>query len=293
MKATVGELELEYDTFGQERDPALLLIMGLATQMTAWPEPFCEALASHGFHVIRFDNRDIGLSTYLDHLPLPSNLDFVTRRVRPAYTLDDMAADAVGLLDALGIGKAHVVGASMGGMIAQLVAINHPDRVLSLTSIMSNLGGRDAVAPSLRVVGRLLLPPPKDRAGRIRRQVQTQRLLAGGNPVDEARLEQLAVMSIDRSYHPAGMRRQLAAAAAAPSRRDRLAKLRLPALVIHGADDPLVPAENGRRTAAAIPGARLLEVEGMGHNMPPKKWPELADAIAETARQAEAAQTLS
>jgi pimeloyl-ACP methyl ester carboxylesterase len=293
MKARVGDLELEYDTFGKPGDPALLLIMGLGTQMIAWPEAFCEALAAKGFRVIRYDNRDIGLSTHLDQLPQPSNLDLVLRRVRPAYTLDDMAADAAGLLDALGINRAHIVGASMGGMIAQLVAINHPDRVLSLTSIMSAVGGRDTVAPSLRVLGRLLLPTPKTREGRIRRQVDTARLLAGGNPVDEERLREFATVSIDRSYHPTGMRRQLAASAAAPSRRAALARLRVPALVVHGLDDPLVPRENGRRTAAAIPGARLLEIAGMGHNLPPQTWPELTGAIAEVAQQAEALQTLS
>jgi pimeloyl-ACP methyl ester carboxylesterase len=293
MKARVGELELEYETFGEASNPALLLIMGLGTQLIAWPEPLCEALAGKGFRVIRYDNRDIGLSTYLDHLPQPRNLDFVTRRVRPAYTLDDMAADAVGLLDALGIGRAHIVGASMGGMIAQLVAINHPDRVLSLTSIMSAVGGKDTAAPSLRVLGRLLLPPPKTRAGRIQRQVDNGRLLAGGHPIDEERLREFAAFSIDRSYHPAGMRRQLAASSAAPSRREALARLRVPALVIHGVDDPLVPLENGRRTAAAIPGARLLEVQGMGHNLPPRNWPQIVDAITEVAQQAESLQTLS
>lgn len=293
MKARVGELELEYDTFGRQGDPAVLLIMGLGTQMIAWPEPFCEALASKGFHVIRFDNRDIGHSTHLDHLPLPGNLDFVLRRVKPAYTLDDMAADAVGLLTALGIERAHIVGASMGGMIAQLVAINHRERVLSMTSIMSAVGGKDHVAPSLKVLGRLLLPPPKTRAARIQRQVDTARLLAGGNPVDEDRLGEFAAVSIDRSYHPAGMRRQLAASAAAPSRRARLGRLQVPALVIHGLDDPLVPPENGRRTAAAIPGARLREIPGMGHNLPPQKWPDVINAIVEVAEQAEARQTLS
>lgn len=293
MRARVGELELEYDAFGKPSDPAMLLIMGLGTQMIAWPEPFCQALAGKGFHVIRYDNRDIGLSTYLDHLPQPRNLDFVTRRVRPAYTLDDMAADAAGLLDALGIARAHIVGASMGGMIAQLVAINHPERVLSLASIMSAVGGRETVAPSLRVLGRLLLPTPKTREGRIRRQLDTARLLAGGHPIDEERAREFAAAGIDRAYHPAGMRRQLAASATAPSRRAELARLRVPALVIHGVDDPLVPLENGRRTAAAIPGARLLEVEGMGHNLPPSKWPEIVQAIAATAQQAEALQTLS
>src|SRR5579872_4211345 len=274
MKARVRELELEYDTFGRSGDPAVLLIMGLGTQMIAWPAPFCQALADNGFHVVRFDNRDIGLSTHLDHLPQPRNIDFIARRVRPAYTLDDMAADAVGLLDVLEIRKAHIVGASMGGMIAQLVVINHQDRVLSLTSIMSAIGGRDHVAPSLKVLGRLLLPAPKTREGRIERHVDTARLLAGGNPVDEARLREFATLSVDRSYHPAGMRRQLAASAAAPSRREALGRLQVPALVIHGMNDPLIPPENGRRTAAAIPGSRLVEISGMGHNLPPQKWPQ-------------------
>jgi pimeloyl-ACP methyl ester carboxylesterase len=293
VRARSGELELEYDTFGRSGDAPLLLIMGLGTQMIAWPPAFCELLVERGFYVIRFDNRDIGLSTYFDQVPPPSTLDIVLRRLHPAYTLDDMAADAAGLLDHLGIARAHVAGASMGGMIAQLMALNFPGRVLSLTSIMSNVGGRDSTWPRLRAVWRLLLPPARDRDSRIRRQVETARVLAGGNPIDEQAALVAAAAAVSRSYHPAGRSRQLAAASAAPSRRRRLAELRVPSLVVHGADDPLVPLENGRRTAAAIPGARLLVIERMGHNLPAHAWEPIADAIAAVAGRSESLQTLS
>jgi len=283
MKAKVGDLELQYDTFGDRASKPLLLIMGLGAQMTTWPEGLCEELAARGFFVARFDNRDIGLSTYLDELGPP---DFAA----PAYTLDDMAADAVGVLDHLGVEKAHVVGASMGGMIAQLVAINHADRVLSLTSIMSNVGGGDSVQPADGSLGAIFAPPPPDREGRIESSVVLRRILAGGNPIDEARERELAAAQIDRAWHPEGTMRQAAAIVSAGSRRDALGRLQVPALVIHGQDDPLVPPENGRRTAGAIPGARLLEFEGMGHNLPPQTWPRIADAIADLAARTEAPQ---
>ena len=284
MKAKVGDLELEYDTFGDRNARPLLLIMGLGAQMTTWPVGLCEELAARDFFVARFDNRDVGLSTYLDELG-PANFAV------PAYTLDDMAADAVGVLDHLAIDKAHIVGASMGGMIAQLVAINHPERVLSLTSIMSNVGGDDNAQPADEAITAIFAPPPPDREGRIESSLTIRRILAGGNPIDEDRERELAAAQIDRAWHPEGTMRQAAAILSARSRREALGRLRVPALVIHGQDDPLVPLENGRRTAGAIPGARLLEFEGMGHNLPPRTWPLIADAVAELARAAEAGVT--
>jgi pimeloyl-ACP methyl ester carboxylesterase len=276
-------MELEYDTFGDPAAVPLLLVMGWATQMIAWDEEFCETLAGRGFHVIRFDNRDIGLSTKLDHLGLPDLGDLVARERQPPYTLADMAADAAGLLDALGVRAAHVVGISMGGYIAQLLAIRHTDRVLSLTSIMSGLGGVDDVPASPEVTAALLSPPPEDREGLIEYGVMTSRLIGSPDYFDEARARIVRTRAVDRSVHAAGVLRQLGAIIAAPSRRESLGRLRIPALVIHGDADPLVPIENGRRTAAAIPGSRLVVLPGMGHELPPQLWPQIIDAIAENA----------
>jgi pimeloyl-ACP methyl ester carboxylesterase len=276
-------MELEYDTFGDRAAPPLLLVMGWATQMIAWDEEFCETLAGRGFHVIRFDNRDIGLSTKLDHLGLPDLGALVARERQPPYTLDDMASDAAGLLDALGVRAAHVVGASMGGYIAQLLAIRHSDRVLSLTSIMSGLGGADDVQATPEVTAALMSTPPADREGLIEYGVMTSRLV--GSPVyfDEARARRARTRAVDRSVYPPGVLRQLGAIITAPSRREALGSLRIPALVIHGEADPLVPLENGRRTAAAIPGSKLVILPQMGHDLPPQLWPQIIDSITENA----------
>ena len=282
-RAKSNGIELEYDTFGEPGSPAVLLVMGWATQMIAWSEEFCETLAARGLHVIRFDNRDVGLSTKLDQHPGPGLASLVLRRGKPPYSLDDMAADAVGLLDALGIRQAHVVGASMGGFIAQLIAINHPERTLSLTSIMSGLGGKDAVQPSLSVTARLLKPPPSERDALIEWGVRTARLIGSPAYFDEDRVRAFRARSIDRAVSLAGVRRQFAAISSAPSRKSALGRLRVPALVIHGDADRLVPVENGRRTAAAIPGAKLMILPGMGHDLPPQLWPEVIDAIADLA----------
>ena len=205
----------------------------------------------------------------------------------PAYQLDVLADDAVGLLDALGIRAAHIVGASMGGFIAQLVAINHPDRALSLTSIMSGPGGRDAIAPEPEGAAMLMTVPPPTREARIEQGVLIRRVLSGaGNPFDEDDERKKVERAYDRSYYPVGTGRQLVAILAADGRQERLAKVNVPTLVVHGLDDVLVPAENGRLVARAVPGARLLEFETMGHNMPERFWPPVLDAIAENARQA-------
>src|SRR5437588_2199942 len=202
-------IEIEYDALGDPANPPMLLIMGLGAQLITWDDGFCEALANRHFHVIRYDNRDAGLSTKMDDRGPSDVAAAYGGEAKPAYSLDDLADDAAGLLDALRIDKAHVVGASMGGMIAQLVAINHPERVLSLTSIMSAVGGADMVSPPVRSLWPLLLPLPKQREARIRRQVRVQRMLAGGNPIQEDAVLAFATAAVDRAYRPEGMRRQL------------------------------------------------------------------------------------
>jgi pimeloyl-ACP methyl ester carboxylesterase len=289
-RCSVGEIELCFEQFGREEDPAVLLVMGLGTQMIAWTEPFCELLAARGLRVIRFDNRDSGRSTILRHLPPPTVRQLVTRDVAPGYTLGDMAGDAAGLLDALGIEAAHVVGASMGGMIAQTVAIEHPERVLSLTSIMSTTGARDVGQPALRLYPVLLRRAPRERDAYIEFFLGFTRAIGSpAFPRDEAELRALAARVHARGIHPAGTGRQLAAIIAAPDRTPALRGLDVPALVVHGLADRLVRATGGRATAAAIPGARLLEIRGMGHDLPRGIWPQVTEGIAELAGQADGA----
>ena len=269
-RATANGIEIEYETFGDPHASPLLLIGGLGTQTISWDEEFCELLAGRGFCVIRFDNRDAGLSTWPDD----------------QYELDDMAADAVGLLDALGIPAAHVVGASMGGFIAQLVALNHPDHVLSLTSIMSGPSGEDQVQPAAEANAVLLAPAPQTRAERIALGLHAKQVLLGpDDPFDAAYERERIERAVDRAYHPAGFMRQLQAIVAATSRLERLRSLRVPTLVIHGDADILVPVDNGRRVAAAVPGSRLLEIRGMGHDVPKRVWLQVVDAIAALARE--------
>ena len=264
-RAASNGIELEYELFLVSLDAApLLLVGGLGTQLISWDEEFCELLANRGYEVIRFDNRDAGLSTWMDH----------------DYTLNDMAADAVGLLDALNIPAAHIVGASMGGFIAQLVALNHPGRVLSLTSMISGPNGADQVQPTPEAQALLLEPAPPTRAERIELGLRGKRQLLGpADPFDEAYERAKVQRAVDRAYHPAGFARQLRAIVAAPSRIERLRSLRTPTLVVHGDADILVPVDNGRKVAAAIPGARYLEIAGMGHDVPRHVWPEVVDAI--------------
>ena len=264
-RATANGIELEYDTFGRRDAAPLLLIGGLGTQLISWDEAFCDLLAGRGFFVIRFDNRDAGLSTWPED----------------EYTLDDMADDAVGLLDALGIRAAHLVGASMGGFIAQLVALNHPDRVLTLTSMISGPSGEDQAQPTPEGLALLFAPVPPTYEERVELALMfKQKLLGPDDPYDEPYERARAVRTIGRAYHPAGIARQLRAILAAPSRIERLRSLHVPALVVHGDSDILVPVDNGRRVAAAIPGARLLEIRGMGHDIPKRVWHQVVDAIA-------------
>ena len=279
-------IEIEYETFGDPQSVPLLLIGGLGSQLLSWDEPFCEQLRDRGIYVIRYDNRDAGLSTKMEAAGEPDVMAAFGGNAKPAYHLDDLAADAAGVLSALGIGAAHVVGVSMGGFIAQLVAINHPDRVLSLTSIMSGPGGDDGMPPEPEGADVLMRIPPPTREGRIEHGLWIRRSLKGsGDPFDEAIETRQVERAYDRSYYPVGTARQLVAILAAQGRIEKLSRIKVPTLVIHGTEDVLVPVENGRRVAKAIPGARLLEFEHMGHNLPERVWPQVFDAIEELTRQ--------
>ncbi len=288
LTATVGELELCYETFGAAGAPPLLLIMGLSSQMLLWDDAFCEQLAAAGFQVIRFDNRDVGRSTGLRGSKVPSRWQLLTRNAGgAAYSLDDMAADAVGLLDALGIDAAHVVGASMGGMIAQLMAIRHGDRVLSLVSIMSTTGNRSVGRPRPRVGMWLMRKAKRDREGYIADHLATYRMIgAAAFDFEEEHKRERAGRLFDRGVYPAGSSRQLAAIVTAPDRTSMLAQVTVPTTVIHGDADPLVDVSGGRATAEAIPGAELVILEGMGHDLPRELWPEIIAAIAANAGRA-------
>jgi pimeloyl-ACP methyl ester carboxylesterase len=289
--ARVGELDICFETFGDAEDPALLLIMGLGTQMVAWHDDFCAELASRGFFVIRHDNRDIGRSTHLSHVKPPSLLQLVKRDRRSApYTLADMAGDSIGVLDHLGIEKAHIVGASMGGMIAQTIAIRYPERALSLVSIFSNTGGFLNGQPALTMYALLLRPAPREREPFINHAVAMFEKIGGrGYEPGVEDLTAIATRSFDRGGDPAGPDRQLGAIVADRDRTPQLRRLNLPATVVHGTDDKLVRPSGGRATARAIPGARLVEIEGMGHGLPRGAWPIILDAIEDTARRAEPA----
>ncbi|SDJ60299.1 Pimeloyl-ACP methyl ester carboxylesterase [Nonomuraea maritima] len=266
-------IDITYESFGSPEGRPLLLIMGLGAQMIQWDEEFCGLLAEQGHHVVRFDNRDAGLSTHFHDAGVPG-------RGGPApYLLEDMADDAAGLMDALGWTAAHVVGASMGGMIAQAFAIRHPDRVLSLTSIMSTPG--PAVAPpSQAAMAALMSPPPADRAAAMEQSVRTWSVIGSpGYELDAELIKERAGRAYDRCFDPAGTARQLAAINGSPDRREKLAGLHVPALVLHGEADPLVPPAGGQATAEAIPGARLVTYPGMGHDLPRALWPDFVAEI--------------
>ena len=288
--AKVGDIEICFETFGSPDDPAMLLVMGLGTQMVGWPEGFCRLLAGRGFHVIRYDNRDIGRSTHLRALPPPTVKQLLLRdRSAAKYTLADMAADGIGVLDHLGIERAHVVGVSMGGMIAQTMAARHPGRVLSLASIMSNTGHRWKGTPGLRIYPIFLRRPAANREGAIESFVSVFRVIGSpGFPFDEAETRKAAELSYDRGYNPAGTGRQLAAIIAAGDRTPELRGIRAPTVVIHGTRDRMVRPSGGRATAAAIPGAQLVTIEGMGHDLPRGAWDLMVDAIVANAQRADA-----
>jgi pimeloyl-ACP methyl ester carboxylesterase len=283
-------IQLEYDEHGKAEDPPILLIMGLSAQMTAWDDEFVTDLAGRGFRVIRFDNRDIGLSTWFDDAGTPDlGAAMLSGKMPdPVYNMADMAADAAGLLDSLGIDRAHIVGASMGGMIAQTFAIAYPARTWSLTSIFSTTGNSEVGQPRGEVVSALFLAPrPESRDAVIEAGVLGSRLLGSpGFPVEEARIRERTAAAYDRAWHPDGVLRQTLAVIGQPDRTDDLKRLDVPTLVVHGDADPLVDPSGGRATAEAVPGAELWVVPGMGHDIPPSLFGELADRIAANCRKA-------
>jgi pimeloyl-ACP methyl ester carboxylesterase len=290
-----ARLDIAYERFGDPDLPPVLLLMGLGTQMLGWPDGFCESLAGHGTHVIRSDNRDIGLSTHLTDAPAPDLAAIFRGDTSSAsYTLSDMAGDTVGLLDSLGLDGAHLVGASMGGMIAQTVAIEHPRRVRSLTSIMSTTGDPSVGQSTREAMAALLSPPATTRDEAIDRTVSILRVIGSpGFELDEADVRWRTGVAYDRGHDPAGVARQLAGIAASGDRTSALRSVSVPTLVLHGADDPLVNVSGGRATARAIPGAEFVEFAGMGHHLPPELWGEIARHIGEHVGRAEAGLTIT
>jgi pimeloyl-ACP methyl ester carboxylesterase len=287
--ADANGLELAYEELGDPTGEPLVLIMGLATQMIHWDEDFCALLGERGYRVIRFDNRDIGHSTKLDAAGVPPTAAMTLGYGRPAYRLADMAQDTVGLLDHLGIESAHVVGASMGGMIAQQMAIDHPARTRSLCSIMSTTGNRRYRFPRWRAFALLLAKPPSSRDAYIDQAVRTFKVIGSpAYPMHEERFRELVGRAYDRCFHPPGSARQLHAINCSGNRTARLRGLDVPALVLHGTADPLVRPVGGRETARAIPGARLRMIEGMGHDLPPELHELLASEIDANARRVRA-----
>ncbi|QHW34865.1 alpha/beta hydrolase [Paenibacillus rhizovicinus] len=290
----VNGIDLAYDSFGNENDEAIILIAGLGTQMIRWTDPFCRLLAARGFRVIRFDNRDAGCSAHFDHYQA---LDFGAlaaalmsgQRPDVPYTLDDMASDAIGLLDALSIDRAHFVGRSMGGMIAQLASSTYPERVRSLTSIMSSSGNPALPQTSPDVMATMTTPAPnpfEDEAGFLAHSLNFAKRIAGtGYPFDEDAYRALILEEVRRAYDPGSVGRQIAAIAVSGDRRPRLATIQAPALVIHGMDDPLFVPACGEDTASAIPGAELMLIDGVGHDLPSQLYGQVADGIERTARR--------
>lgn len=291
-------IKLEYDDFGDPAAPPILLVMGLGAQMTLWPMELVDALVEHGFRVIRYDNRDIGLSHKFEGAKPPGIVRLMLSarfglKPRVPYTLADMADDGIGLLDALGIDRAHVVGASMGGMIAQHMAFSHPDRVISLTSVMSTTGNRK-LPPAKREAISVLTkrPASMDEETLVAHGVKVAHAI--GSPAYRPDIEALRERSralIQRSFYPAGFPRQLAAIIADGDRRERLRSVKAPTLVIHGEADPLVPLPGGEDTARHISGATLKTVPGMGHDLPTELVDEIADAIARHAKAAQEAES--
>jgi pimeloyl-ACP methyl ester carboxylesterase len=287
-QVTSNGITIEYESLGENAAPVVLLVMGLGMQLIAWADPFCERLVQRGFRVVRFDNRDCGLSQKMDHLGFPNLPRAAIRsrlglRVRSPYTLEDMAQDTVGLLDALGIRAAHVVGASLGGMISQVVAANSPDRVLSLTSIMSTTGARHLPQASAQVRQQLLSRPsdPTNVEALVSHLERTFRMIGSpGYPTPPDELRARIRRAVERGYYPAGVVRQLVAVMAHGDRSPQLSKVRCPTLVIHGKDDPLVPCAGAIDTALRIRDATLVLLDGYGHDFPAQLHQRLADYIA-------------
>lgn len=294
MRTPSNGIEIEYETFGNPEDPPLLLVMGLGAQLLAWDVELCESLVDRGFFVIRYDNRDVGLSTKIEVDPPVDVMAEVLKGLggeapHAPYLLTDMAADGMGLLDALGIDRAHIVGASMGGMIVQTMAIEHPDRVLSMTSIMSTTGDPDVGQPHPDVIPVLLERAPDDREGYVAAQVEGSRVISSPEHFDPERAAALAAASFDRCFYPDGVGHQLLAILASGSRSDALRELDVNTLVIHGDVDPLVTVSGGERTAEVIPGAELMILEGMGHDLPAFYRAVVVEAITALAARSAAA----
>jgi pimeloyl-ACP methyl ester carboxylesterase len=289
LTARANGIEIAYQAFGDPGDPTLLLIMGLGVQMLGWDEGLCGLLAGRGFHVVRFDNRDVGRSTQIRGGPPADVMAALSGDPGSAsYTLADMADDCAGLLDHLGVGRAHLVGASLGGMIAQTMAIRKPERVLSLTSIMSTTGDPLVGQPHPEALPALLTSPPAGRDGFVEFVVRAWRVIGSpGFDPDEDTLRARARASYERGIHPDGTARQLIAILASGDRTEALRRLALPATVIHGTDDPLIDVSGGKATAAAIPGAELVLIEGMGHDLPRELWPRFVDLIVANAAPAQ------
>jgi len=290
-------IEICYETFGDQNDPTLLLFMGLGAQLIGWDEGLIDELVARKLHVVRFDNRDTGQSTWFDDAPYDLAAGQANNRaglpVEAPYNLSDMVDDAVGLLDHLGIDKVHIAGASMGGMLVQTMAIDHPDRVLSVCSIMSSPGEPDNGQPA-KGVFRLLTPGPiNSRDEAIAAAVATGRAVGSKEHFDEQRATQKAGEAYDRAFHPAATERQLLAIWASGARTEALQKLDVPTLVIHGRQDPLIQLDGGERTAALIPGAQLMVFDEMGHDMPQPLWTSIADAMAALVTRGEARAALA
>ncbi len=289
-------ISITYDSFGSDKAPPVLLIMGLGAQMTRWRPEFCEQLAARGFRVIRFDNRDAGLSTHLIDAGVPDMAEVAAAMQKGEkpdvpYTLSDMAADATGLLDALGLARAHIVGASMGGMIAQLVAADHPGHTLSLTSIMSTTGNPalPRATPEAMAVLTNRPPHPSDEEAYLAHSLAAARVIGSpAYPVDEAVQRTQSLADVKRCYEPTGFARQIAAVTATGDRRAKLKTITAPTVVVHGAADPLVPVQGGHDTAENIPGAELVVIPGMGHDLPPVLYDTLIDAIVSVAERSKA-----
>ena len=282
----VGEIEICAEELGDPAGEPMLLAMGLGAQMIYWADGFCELLGDRGYRLIRFDNRDIGRSTHL-RAPAPGRAAMLLGAGRPAYLLDDLADDAVGVLDAFGIEAAHVVGASMGGMIAQVLGYRHPNRIRSLGLIMTHSGRRTVSMPTRRALAALMSRPARSREELVETMVRTFRVIGSpAYPFDEERFREMAAISFDRGYNPAGIARQLHAITASGDRTGRLRGITAPTVVIHGDRDPLVRPAAGRLIARTIPGAELVTIAGMGHDLPEAVWPRIVDAIDRNAARA-------
>lgn len=279
-KATIGSIQLEFETFGDPENPALVLIMGLAMQMIAWPDEVCENWARLGFFVVRFDNRDSGLSTKFDSSGAPNIFaGLMGDASTAAYSLADMGNDVVGLMDHLNIQRAHVVGVSMGGMIAQQAVIDHPERFLSMCCMMSSTGAKDVGQPSMEVVTALLEPAGTDREAAIAQALETSRVISSSKYFDRDKELELIKRSYDRNFCPDGVMRQLMAVVVSPDRTEALTNVSIPTLVIHGLADKLVDPSGGFATASAIPDSKILTFEGMAHEVPEALWGEISDAV--------------